>query len=384
VEAAVKEKVIALTDRFPLYPHLGLTRYALSLLRFRRQPGEGFAARRRRRRDPQAPGLSRLRRTLHHLRARAAARPAGSEEDRPAGSLRSRQAGEILPDRAAQASGRSRAHRSRRLRHRPPAGKLGKPRSPQTRSACWCLRRSRRWMMWGSSAMPRSTAISPGPEDFERTIAELTARIAMTVPSGILTRWSKARDRRYMAAAIRLARWHEGRTGSNPSVATLIVREIDGAPVIVGRGVTAMGGRPHAEPQALAEAGDLARGATAYVTLEPCAHHGRTPPCARRPSSRRCHQRRGRCDRSRRACLGRGYAILRAAGIEVEENVLAREAERDLAGYLKRRTSNRVHVTLKLAVSAQRQDRPSRWKAGGHQRGDRPSAGPCAPRTAPM
>jgi diaminohydroxyphosphoribosylaminopyrimidine deaminase/5-amino-6-(5-phosphoribosylamino)uracil reductase len=69
----------------------------------------------------------------------------------------------------------------------------------------------------------------------------------------------KARDRRYMAAAIRLARWHEGRTGSNPSVATLIVREIDGAPVIIGRGVTAVGGRPHAEQQALAEAGDRPR-----------------------------------------------------------------------------------------------------------------------------
>ncbi|MCB8828343.1 bifunctional diaminohydroxyphosphoribosylaminopyrimidine deaminase/5-amino-6-(5-phosphoribosylamino)uracil reductase, partial [Escherichia coli] len=66
-------------------------------------------------------------------------------------------------------------------------------------------------------------------------------------------------------------------TGTNPSVATLIVDK-DG--VIAGRGVTAIGGRPHAETQALAEAGDRARGATAYVTLEPCAHHGKTPPCA--------------------------------------------------------------------------------------------------------
>ncbi|MDO9306453.1 MAG: riboflavin biosynthesis protein RibD, partial [Mesorhizobium sp.] len=75
-----------------------------------------------------------------------------------------------------------------------------------------------------------------------------------------------------MAAAIRLSRRHLGLTSTNPSVGTLIVK--DG--VIVGRGVTALGGRPHAETQALAEAGDAARGATAYVTLEPCAHHGRT------------------------------------------------------------------------------------------------------------
>lgn len=161
-----------------------------------------------------------------------------------------------------------------------------------------------------------------------------------------------ARDRRYMAAAIRLARWHEGRTGSNPSVATLIVREIDGAPVIVGRGVTAIGGRPHAEPQALAEAGDLARGATAYVTLEPCAHHGRTPPCAEALVASGITRVVAAATDPDERVSGRGYAILRAAGIEVEEGVLAREAERDLAGYLKRRTSNRAHVTLKLAVSA--------------------------------
>ena len=83
-------------------------------------------------------------------------------------------------------------------------------------------------------------------------------------------------DERFMAAAIRLCRRNLGLTATNPSVACLIVK--DG--VIVGSAVTAPGGRPHAETQALAMAGDAARGATAYVTLEPCSHHGKTPPCA--------------------------------------------------------------------------------------------------------
>lgn len=163
---------------------------------------------------------------------------------------------------------------------------------------------------------------------------------------------ASATDLRFMAAAIRLARWHEGRTGSNPSVATLIVREIEGRPMIIGRGITAIGGRPHAETEALAEAGDAARGATAYVTLEPCAHHGRTPPCAealvRAGIVRVVAASTDPDDR----VSGKGYAILRAAGIEVVEGVMAREAARDLAGYLMRRTRNRSHVTLKMAVSA--------------------------------
>src|SRR5690606_23971967 len=90
----------------------------------------------------------------------------------------------------------------------------------------------------------------------------------------------EAVDRRYMAAALRLSRKNLGRTATNPSVGTLIVRDDGAGPAIVGSGVTSVGGRPHAEAEALAEAGELARGATAYVTLEPCAHHGRTPPCA--------------------------------------------------------------------------------------------------------
>src|SRR3546814_16962462 len=78
-----------------------------------------------------------------------------------------------------------------------------------------------------------------------------------------------------MAAALRLSRWNAGLTTTNPSVGCIVVK--DGA--IVGRAVTAAGGRPHAEPQALADAGDKARGASLYVPLEPCSHPGRKPPC---------------------------------------------------------------------------------------------------------
>ncbi|MBI1620415.1 bifunctional diaminohydroxyphosphoribosylaminopyrimidine deaminase/5-amino-6-(5-phosphoribosylamino)uracil reductase RibD [Aquamicrobium zhengzhouense] len=154
-------------------------------------------------------------------------------------------------------------------------------------------------------------------------------------------------DRRFMAAAIRLSRRNLGLTGTNPSVGTLIVR--DG--VIVGRGVTALGGRPHAEPQALAEAGELARGATAYVTLEPCAHHGRTPPCANTLVTAGVARVVGAATDPDPRVSGQGYAILRAAGIEVTERVLADEAADLMAGYLTRSISLRPEVTLKLAVS---------------------------------
>jgi diaminohydroxyphosphoribosylaminopyrimidine deaminase/5-amino-6-(5-phosphoribosylamino)uracil reductase len=154
-------------------------------------------------------------------------------------------------------------------------------------------------------------------------------------------------DRRYMAAAIRLARRNVGLTATNPSVATLIVK--DG--VIVGRGVTAAGGRPHAETQALAEAGDSARGATAYVTLEPCAHHGRTPPCANALVAAGVSRVVGSASDPDPRVSGRGYDILRAAGISVTEKVLAGDAADDLSGYLIRSVSKRPEVTLKLAVS---------------------------------
>ena len=159
-------------------------------------------------------------------------------------------------------------------------------------------------------------------------------------------------DRRYMAACIRYSRRHLGRTGTNPSVATLIVADEGHGPVIVGRGVTAIGGRPHAETAALAEAGDRARGATAYVTLEPCAHHGRTPPCAEALVTAGVARVVAAADDPDERVSGKGYDILRAGGIEVVPGVLAGEVRSVLAGYLTRSAKKRAHVTLKLAISA--------------------------------
>jgi diaminohydroxyphosphoribosylaminopyrimidine deaminase/5-amino-6-(5-phosphoribosylamino)uracil reductase len=159
-------------------------------------------------------------------------------------------------------------------------------------------------------------------------------------------------DRRFMAAAIRLARRNTGLTATNPSVATILVRDDGAGPFIIGSGVTAPGGRPHAEPQALAEAGRRARGATAYVTLEPCAHHGRTPPCAEALVTAGVARVVGAASDPDARVSGKGYAMLREAGVEVVENVLAAEAADALAGYLTRSVKKRPEVTLKLAISA--------------------------------
>jgi diaminohydroxyphosphoribosylaminopyrimidine deaminase/5-amino-6-(5-phosphoribosylamino)uracil reductase len=155
-------------------------------------------------------------------------------------------------------------------------------------------------------------------------------------------------DRRYMAAAMRLSRWHTGLTATNPSVAAIVVKD----DAIVGRAVTALGGRPHAETQALAEAGEQARGATLYVTLEPCSHHGKTPPCA--DAIVRAGVARvvvSLTDPDPRVS-GRGLAIVREAGIEVDSGVMEEEGRRALSAYLMRQTRGRPQVTLKLAVSA--------------------------------
>lgn len=150
-----------------------------------------------------------------------------------------------------------------------------------------------------------------------------------------------------MAHALRLARRGLGNVWPNPAVGCVIVR--DGR--VVGRGWTQPGGRPHAERVALDQAGPLARGATAYVTLEPCAHHGRTPPCAEGLVVAGVARVVSALTDPDPRVAGRGHRILRDAGIAVTEGV--REAEaRDLqAGFLSRLQRRRPFVTLKLATS---------------------------------
>lgn len=154
-------------------------------------------------------------------------------------------------------------------------------------------------------------------------------------------------DERYMAEAIRLSLLHLGRTSTNPSVGCVVVNDGE----VVGRAVTAIGGRPHAEPQALAEAGAKARGATAYVTLEPCSHHGQTPPCANALISAGVARVVVSVTDPDERVAGRGLKMLADAGIAVTTGVLEKEGRRALAGYLTRQTKKRPQVILKLAIS---------------------------------
>ena len=154
-------------------------------------------------------------------------------------------------------------------------------------------------------------------------------------------------DSRFMALALTLGARGLGRTWPNPAVGCVIVR--DG--VVVGRGRTAPGGRPHAEPQALAQAGALARGATAYVTLEPCAHHGKTPPCAEALVAAGIARVVTALTDPDPRVAGGGHARLRAAGIAVTTGVLAAQARQANIGFLLRITESRPFLTLKLATS---------------------------------
>jgi diaminohydroxyphosphoribosylaminopyrimidine deaminase / 5-amino-6-(5-phosphoribosylamino)uracil reductase len=155
-------------------------------------------------------------------------------------------------------------------------------------------------------------------------------------------------DLRFMNLALALGRRGLGRTWPNPAVGAVIVK--DG--VIVGRGWTQPGGRPHAEVEALRRAGEAARGATLYVTLEPCSHYGKSPPCADAIVAAGVSRVVSALEDPNPEVAGRGHARLRAAGIAVEIGVGAALARRDHAGHIRRMQDGRPHVVLKLAVSA--------------------------------
>jgi diaminohydroxyphosphoribosylaminopyrimidine deaminase/5-amino-6-(5-phosphoribosylamino)uracil reductase len=151
----------------------------------------------------------------------------------------------------------------------------------------------------------------------------------------------------HMAHALRLAARGLGNVWPNPAVGCVLVK--DG--LIVGRGWTQPGGRPHAEVRALQQAGPQAEGAIAYVTLEPCAHHGQTPPCADALVAGGVARVVTALTDPDPRVSGKGHAILRAAGIEVTEGVMTTEATQLNAGFLKRVTQGLPFVTLKLAAS---------------------------------
>jgi diaminohydroxyphosphoribosylaminopyrimidine deaminase/5-amino-6-(5-phosphoribosylamino)uracil reductase len=159
---------------------------------------------------------------------------------------------------------------------------------------------------------------------------------------------SSAADTRFMALAFNLGRRGLGRTWPNPAVGAVIVK--DGA--IVGRGWTQPGGRPHAEVEALRRAGPAARGATLYVTLEPCSHHGKSPPCADAVIAAGIARVVSALEDPNPEVAGAGHARLRAAGIKVDVGIGADEARRDHAGHIRRMRDGRPHVLLKLAISA--------------------------------
>ncbi len=151
-----------------------------------------------------------------------------------------------------------------------------------------------------------------------------------------------------MALALSLGRRGLGRTWPNPAVGAVIVD--DGT--IVGRGWTQPGGRPHAEVEALRRAGAAARGATLYVTLEPCSHFGKSPPCADAVIAAGISRVVSAIEDPNPEVAGEGHARLRAAGIAVDVGIGADEARRDHAGHISRMTKGRPRVMLKLAISA--------------------------------
>jgi diaminohydroxyphosphoribosylaminopyrimidine deaminase / 5-amino-6-(5-phosphoribosylamino)uracil reductase len=154
-------------------------------------------------------------------------------------------------------------------------------------------------------------------------------------------------DRQHMSRALELARRGLYTTDPNPRVGCVLVKNGN----VVGEGWHERAGGPHAEAAALAAAGDAAQGSTAYVTLEPCDHHGRTPPCSLALVAAGVLRVVYTIDDPNPAVAGNGAARLRAQGIVVESGLMAAEAEALNPGYLKRRRTGRPFVRVKVAAS---------------------------------
>jgi diaminohydroxyphosphoribosylaminopyrimidine deaminase/5-amino-6-(5-phosphoribosylamino)uracil reductase len=181
---------------------------------------------------------------------------------------------------------------------------------------------------------------------------------------------STGADSAFMAQALRLAERGLYTSMPNPAVGCVIVRDGD----VVGEGWHAVAGEPHAEIHALEVAGEGARGATVYVTLEPCSHHGRTPPCAAALIEAGVAEVVVGIRDPNPDVDGKGIAVLEAAGIKVRSGVLEAEIEAQLSGFLSRVTRGRPWVRLKMACSLDGRiamaSGESQWITGPEARSD--------------
>jgi diaminohydroxyphosphoribosylaminopyrimidine deaminase/5-amino-6-(5-phosphoribosylamino)uracil reductase len=177
---------------------------------------------------------------------------------------------------------------------------------------------------------------------------ETAAPASTAAPAAIPTAINPAADEHYMKVALALGRRGLGNTWPNPAVGAVVVKD----DVVLGRGWTQPGGRPHAETLALKRAGKSAEGATLYVSLEPCSHKGKTPPCADAIIKAGISRVISAMEDPNHEVAGQGHRKLMEKGIRVEVGLGAHEARRAHAGHVRRITQGRPHVLLKLAVSA--------------------------------
>jgi transcriptional regulator NrdR len=370
---AVKERVKALTDRFPIYSKVS-SRDALPELQQPRYPGEGFASDRGFGGDPAPPRL-----------------PACNFRFTTFERVQLRELTVIKRNGRRVPFDRDKLVRSLQIA-------CASARSIRSGSRRWCPRSCASW----KAAARRSSSEAIGEivmehlrqlddvayvrfasvyrnfreaKDFEAVLGELSGddgarppRYANDLPhSGrpvraapAVTQSEKAADdARFMALALALGRRGLGRTWPNPAVGAVVVK--DG--VIVGRGWTQPGGRPHAEVEALKQAGEAAQGATLYATLEPCSHVGKSPPCADAIIAAGIARVVSAIEDPNPEVAGQGHARLRAAGITVDVGLCADEAARDHAGHF-RASATAAPCDPQARGLGRRQDRRRRPQAG--------------------
>src|SRR5712664_40989 len=318
----------------------------MPVLQGRGHGGDRLArVRRRRQRAPPAP-VRGVREALYHLRARRAVDADGGEDQRKPRSLRRREDPHRFYARAAQAAGAHRVCRAGNQPHRAAHSRARRARDPEPRDRRNGDARAEedgrrrlhplRFRVRGFSARGRLPRRDPRGEETRHQARAPYREVMFT-----------AADHGFMEQALGLAGRGLNTTTPNPRVGCVIVK--DG--VLVGSGWHEKAGLPHAEVLALKEAGDRARGAALYVNLEPCSHHGRTPPCVDAIVASGIKRVVAAMQDPNPKVAGSGFAKLRTAGITVEHGLKEDEARELNIGFVSRMTRGRPWMRMKIAAS---------------------------------